>query len=251
MAPLIVQLVAWAGFWLAGIIGLVPAAATPAGALRFALTVMFGFTALSHFLPRTRADLVRMVPPALPAPGFLVSLTGGLELAGAIGLLLPPLTRLAALALALLLVALFPANVHSDRVGLQVAGRRATPLRYRLPLQLFWIVCLLWVAVTHPATGSVRIGATDVSSQLMDRWWVFGGVGLAVDGPAFNDIKAASERRFEVGAAAVVGTGYDLWRHGRIAWDVQARAQHGRTATGTPDKRRGQAGTLLLGVFAL
>jgi uncharacterized membrane protein len=149
VAPLIVQLVAWAGFWLAGLAGLLPAAATPVGALRFALTVMFGFTALSHFLPRTRSDLIRMVPPALPAPGLLVSLTGALELAGAIGLLLPPLTRLAALALAALLVALFPANLHADRAGLQIAGRCATPLLYRLPLQLFWIACLLWVAAMH------------------------------------------------------------------------------------------------------
>lgn len=150
MAPLIVQLVAWAGFYLAGLTGLLPAATTPVGALRFALTVMFAFTALSHFLPRPRADLIRMVPPALPAPGLLVSLTGGLELAGAIGLLVPPIARLAALALAALLVALFPANLRADRAGLQIAGRRAMPLRYRLPLQLFWIACLLWVASLQP-----------------------------------------------------------------------------------------------------
>lgn len=149
MAPLVVQLVAWAGFWLAGLAGLLPAASTPVGALRLALAVMFGFTALSHFLPRTRPDLIRMVPATLPAPGILVSLTGLLELAGAIGLLLPPLTWLAALALALLLVALFPANVHADRAGLLIAGRRAMPLRYRLPLQLFWIGCLLWVAAAY------------------------------------------------------------------------------------------------------
>jgi uncharacterized membrane protein len=153
MAPLIVQLVAWAVFWVAGVTGLVPAAATPVGALRFALAVMFAFTALSHFLPRTRAELLRMVPPALPAPGVLVSVTGILELGGALGLLLPPLVRLAALALAALLLALFPANVHADRAGLQTAGRRAMPLRYRLPLQLFWIACLLWVAAKHPATN--------------------------------------------------------------------------------------------------
>ena len=156
MAPLVVQLVAWAGFWLAGLAGLLPAAATPVGALRLALAVMFGFTALSHFLPRTRPDLIRMVPPALPAPGLLVSLTGVLELAGAVGLLLPPMARLAALALAALLVALFPANIHADRAGLQIAGRRATPLRYRLPMQLFWIACLLWVAAAHPASGVLR-----------------------------------------------------------------------------------------------
>jgi uncharacterized membrane protein len=155
VAPLVVQLVAWAGFWLAGLTGLLPAAAAPVGALRFALAAMFGFTALSHFLPRTRLDLIRMVPPALPAPGLLVSLTGLLELAGAIGLLLPPLTRLAALALAALLIALFPANIRADRAGLRIAGRPATPLRYRLPLQLFWIACLLWVAALRPAAGGL------------------------------------------------------------------------------------------------
>ena len=159
MAPLIVQLLAWTGFWLTGRTELLPAAATPVGALRFALAVMFGFTALSHFLPRTRADLVRMVPPALPAPGVLVSLTGALELAGAVGLLGPPLARWAALALTALLVALFPANIYAHRAGLQIAGRRATPLVPRLLLQLFWIGCLLWVAATY-ATGALAPSAT-------------------------------------------------------------------------------------------
>jgi uncharacterized membrane protein len=148
VAPLIVQLVAWAAFWLTGLTGLLPAAGTLVNALRFALAIMFGFTALSHFLPRTRDDLIRMVPPVFPAPGLLVSLTGLLELAGAIGLLLPPLARLAALALAVLLVALLPANIHAARSDLRVAGRSAMPLQFRLPLQLFWIACLLWVAAT-------------------------------------------------------------------------------------------------------
>lgn len=146
MAPLVVQLTAWAALFLAGRLGALPAAATPLGALRLALAVMFAFTALSHFLPRTRPALVRMVPPALPAPGLLVTLTGLAELAGAAGLLLPPLVHAAALALAALLIAMFPANVHADRAGVVIAGRRATPLRVRLPLQLFWIACLLWVA---------------------------------------------------------------------------------------------------------
>ena len=149
MVPLFVQLVAWAACWLAGALSLLPAAAAPAGALRFALAAMFTFTALSHFHPRTRPDLVRMVPPALPAPRLLVTLTGVLELAGAAGLLVLPLARASALALAALLLALLPANVHADRAGLSVGGRRATPLRWRLPLQLFWIGCLLWVAAAH------------------------------------------------------------------------------------------------------
>ena len=156
MAPLIVQLVAWAGFWLAGVIGLLGAAATPVGALRFALAAMFVFTAVSHFLPRTRADLIRLVPTSLPAPSFLVSLTGVLEFAGAIGLAIAPLAWLAAPALAILLVALFPANIHAARAGLEIAGRRAMPLRLRMPLQLFWIACLLWVTVASATTSLSR-----------------------------------------------------------------------------------------------
>lgn len=151
MAPLVVQLVAWAALYAAGRLGVLAAAGTPVGALRLALAAMFVFTALSHVLPATRPALVRMVPAALPAPGTLVTLTGGLELAGAAGLLVPGLARPAALALAALLVVLFPANVHADRAAVEIAGRRATPLRLRLPLQLFWVACLLWVAAAGRA----------------------------------------------------------------------------------------------------
>jgi uncharacterized membrane protein len=60
----------------------------------------------------------------------------------------PPLIRASAYALILLLVALFPANVHAARAHLLVAGRPATPLVIRLPLQLFWIGALWRVATT-------------------------------------------------------------------------------------------------------
>jgi uncharacterized membrane protein len=146
MAPLIVQLIAWAGFWIAGRMGLLPAAATLPGALRFALALLFAFTAVAHFVPRTRREMVHMVPPAFPSPAALVGLTGVLELAGAIGLLVAPYVRAAALALAALLVLMFPANAHAARAKLPIAGRAAMPLVPRLLLQLFWIGCLLWVA---------------------------------------------------------------------------------------------------------
>jgi uncharacterized membrane protein len=149
MAPLIVHLAAWAAFWTAGTMGLWLAAATPVGALRFALAVLFGFTAVAHFVPRTRNDMVRMVPPAFPAPAMLVAVTGVLELAGAVGLLIAPLVRAAALALGILLAAMFPANLHAARARLQIAGREAMPLVPRLLLQIFWIGGLLWVAAEY------------------------------------------------------------------------------------------------------
>jgi uncharacterized membrane protein len=145
MAPLIVMVVAWVVFRLAGATGVLDVAASWSGALRPALAVMFTFTASSHFAPRTRADLVRMVPPWMPNPEALVTITGVLEFLGAMGLLVPVLLQASAYAL-IAFVALFPANIYAARKGLLIAGRQATPLTIRLPLQLLWIGALWWVA---------------------------------------------------------------------------------------------------------
>ena len=146
MAPLFVMIVGWLGFRLMGVAGVSEAGATWTGALRYAMAAMFIFTAVSHFHPRTRPDLVRMVPPFFPLPGLLVTLTGILEVLGAFGLLIPPLISPAALALSGLLIAMFPANVHAAVNDLPIGGRPATPLAIRLPLQLFWIGALWWIA---------------------------------------------------------------------------------------------------------
>jgi uncharacterized membrane protein len=115
-------------------------------ATRVGLALMFVFTAAAHF-NRMRADLIRMVPPQLPNPAALVTFTGVVELAGAVGLLVPAVSRWAALGLILLLLALFPANVHAARTGLTIGGRPATALVVRLPMQLLWIGLLWWSAV--------------------------------------------------------------------------------------------------------
>jgi uncharacterized membrane protein len=82
-------------------------------ALRFGLAAMFTFTGIAHFGAfGMRDDLVAMVPAALPAPEFLVTITGALELAGALGLLLAATSPWAAAGLTLLLVTMFPANVY-------------------------------------------------------------------------------------------------------------------------------------------
>ena len=146
MIPLIVLISSWLALWVAGRVGILAAAATWNGALRYALAAMFAFTAMSHFLPRTRPDLVRMVPPGLPNAPMLVTITGLFELAGACGLLIPATARQSAWALIALLAALFPANVYAARSRLSIAGRPATPLVFRLPLQLFWMAALWYAA---------------------------------------------------------------------------------------------------------
>ncbi len=112
-----------------------------------ALAVMFLFTASAHFTS-TKRDLVAMIPSVFPRPGLLVSVTGVLEVLGAIGLLIPATRGLAGIGLVLLLVAMFPANVAAARKGVPLRGRPPTPLPLRLFLQLVFIGMTWWATQT-------------------------------------------------------------------------------------------------------
>jgi uncharacterized membrane protein len=115
-------------------------------ATRAGLCIMFLFTGAAHFTA-TRRDLIGMVPPQLPNPAALVTLTGLAELAGAIGLIVPPVARAAAYALILLLVVMLPANLYAAKIGHTIAGRPHTRLIVRVPLQALWMFLLWWSAV--------------------------------------------------------------------------------------------------------
>src|SRR5262249_57377939 len=93
---------------------------------RGGLALMFLLTASAHW-GRRRADLVRMVPPSVPNPEGIVTLTGLAEIAGAVGLLVPRLAPWAAAGLALMLLAVFPANVHAARHALTIGGGPRAP----------------------------------------------------------------------------------------------------------------------------
>lgn len=85
-------------------------------ALRGGLAAMFLLTGVVHFVGM-RAELISMVPPGLPAPGLLVTITGVTELAGAVGLLVPRTVAWAAAGLTVQLVCMFPANVYAAMDG--------------------------------------------------------------------------------------------------------------------------------------
>ena len=82
---------------------------------------MFLLTGVSHFIGM-RAALVAMVPPALPAPELLITLTGVAELAGAAGLLWRPTVLPAAAGLSALLIGMFPANIYAAVSGWKPLG---------------------------------------------------------------------------------------------------------------------------------
>jgi uncharacterized membrane protein/quinol monooxygenase YgiN len=117
-------------------------------ALRGGLAAMFTLTGVTHFVA-LREDLIAMVPPALPAPGLLVTVTGLLQLAGAAGLLWRATAHWAAAGLTGLLIAMFPANVYAALSGNGLNGAQPTPLGVRTVMQLVFVAAAVavWVAL--------------------------------------------------------------------------------------------------------
>ncbi|MGW5107399.1 DoxX family protein [Nocardia sp. NPDC004123] len=143
MAPLIVLVVVSGLARLAGWLDLADWLNSWPHAARIGLAAMFALTASAHFLQPRRDGLIAMVPPRLPNPAGLVTLTGVLELAGAIGLLIPWAAPLAAVCLAVMLVFLFPANVRAARADL---GIKSMPLPLRGLVQVVFIAALVLAA---------------------------------------------------------------------------------------------------------
>ncbi len=146
MVPLGVLLVSLLVFRSLGALG-VETLSDWRNAAACALALMFLFTASAHFTS-TRRDLISMVPSVFPRPELLVSVTGVLEVLGAVGLLVPATRTLAGIGLVLLLVAMFPANVAAARKGVPLRGKPPTPLPLRFSLQLVFIGMTWWATQT-------------------------------------------------------------------------------------------------------
>ncbi|MFX3633196.1 MAG: hypothetical protein ACE3L7_15030 [Candidatus Pristimantibacillus sp.] len=110
MEPLIVLISVTIAILVAGTAGVRRLRPWPV-ALRGGVAAMFILTGTVHFFGM-REELISMVPSFLPYPGFIVTITGLLELAGAIGVLWRPTAAWAAGGLSLLLIFMFPANVY-------------------------------------------------------------------------------------------------------------------------------------------
>ena len=119
-------------------------------ALRVTLAVVFIGAGITHFLPSVQRTMAAMIPPRLRRSGLaspvnLVLFTGVCELVGGLGLLYPPTMVVAAGALVLFLVAVFPANAYAARHPKRF-GRVAIPLVPRLIGQLV-LMALIVVSV--------------------------------------------------------------------------------------------------------
>ncbi len=165
MAPLLVLVVVTLVLFAAGAAGMRRLRPWPV-ALRGGLAAMFVLTGVSHFVGM-RADLISMIPPALPGPGLLVTVTGVLELAGAAGLLSRRTAPWAAGGLAALLVAMFPANAYAALEAITVNGAPTMALAPRALLQVVFLAATLVVLAYHVRVlRSVRGAVDDASAPL-------------------------------------------------------------------------------------
>lgn len=148
MAPLIILLAGSVAARIVGWLG-VDYVDTWGKAIAVGLAAMFVLTGVAHFVPPLRDNLIAIVPPQLPAPGLLVSITGVLEFLGAVGLLVPVTRVPAAVCLLLLMLAMFPANIYAARMP-----NPPKSMTTRLPLRTAEEIVYLAAAVVVAIGGS-------------------------------------------------------------------------------------------------
>ena len=101
---------------------------------------------------------MKVMPPWLPAHLTLVLVSGGFEIAGGVGVLIPTVRRMAGLGLILLSLAVLPANVqmllNAQAEGVGIGG--LVLLVLRLPLQ-FLLIYWIWRATQPKQRADVGV----------------------------------------------------------------------------------------------
>jgi uncharacterized membrane protein len=94
-------------------------------------------------------EMVEMLPTWAPFRKLVILLSGLLELAFAIGILIPATSRLTAIVAIAFLFLATPLNVYSANRRVNFGGHSAGPayLLVRLPLQIFLIAWIWWFAL--------------------------------------------------------------------------------------------------------
>lgn len=67
-----------------------------------------------------------------------------------------------------------------------------------------------------------------VQYWVKDRWWIHGGIGLAIDSPALYDIKDDVNDDWNFGCAVMASTGYEVYKKKNFALNVQSKLVLGR-----------------------
>ena len=120
---------------------------------RLAMAVMLLFTSIGHF--KFTEGMSMMMPPFIPSRKLLVYITGFIEIAAAIALLIPSSAKPAGWFLIAFFVVLLPANIYAaiKRVNYEKGtydGPGPLYLWFRIPLQLFLIGWVYYFVIRDP-----------------------------------------------------------------------------------------------------
>ncbi len=113
---------------------------------RWLLAALMVLVGVLHFV--VPEPLVEIMPSYLPWHFALVLISGGFEVLGGIGLLIPRTRVAAGWGLIALYIAVFPANLWMATEGIQPEGLELSPTMAwaRLPMQVVLIALAWWVS---------------------------------------------------------------------------------------------------------
>ncbi len=115
------------------------------------LIVLFLAAGLNHF---NHPDYyVSIMPPYLPFGHELSNIAGFFEIVGAIGLIFAKTRRYAGYGLILLLIFIFPVNIHMAMHPENFPETSSLYIYLRLPLQLIFIAWVYWATLRKKALG--------------------------------------------------------------------------------------------------
>ena len=138
MAPLIVLIVSFGGFWLVNKY-MLNERFSVSFIGRVAMALMLLMTGSAHFF---KTDvMVQSMPDMMPYKVELVYFTGVIELLAAIGLLFDRTAKLTSILLIIFFVCILPANIIGSLKRVELGGMENGPmyLLFRVPLQVFFI----------------------------------------------------------------------------------------------------------------
>ena len=111
--------------------------------LRALFSAIFLVAGVTHFT--NRAFFVSIVPPYLPWPEGLVAISGVAEIVLGVALWIPMWSPLAAWGLVVLLIAVFPANIHMWMHPELYPAISPGALLLRLPIQGLLVAWAYWL----------------------------------------------------------------------------------------------------------
>jgi uncharacterized membrane protein len=116
------------------------------------MAVMLLFTSIAHFA--FNKGMAMMIPGFIPFKSGVVYFTGLIEIAAAVGLLIPGMHYTAGILTVIFFIFILPSNILAakQKINLEKAnydGKGPSYLWFRVPLQVFFTGWVLWFAVVH------------------------------------------------------------------------------------------------------